>query len=283
LKAPKTSESLSCAFVHIQWLPHRFFVFSFPILRSLLPTQSPAAAPLRVAVVSARKYDKKSFEEWKSPDIEFTFIDARFARFPLPFSSSSPYRLHEPTVGVCFGFPVVCAFVNDILDKHVLTSLAENGTKLIALRCAGFNNVDLHAANELGIRVVRVPKYSPAGVAEHAIGMILSLNRRIFKAYNRVREGNFSLEGLLGFELRGENGWHHWNGKYWCDYCEIVGCIWVSGCFVMMFSRIRKLKILAANTSSMFRNCLLKVTLFLCIVLFLIRRIISLMMLPLIR
>jgi D-lactate dehydrogenase len=96
---------------------------------------------------------------------------------------------------------VVCVFVNDQLDKSVLGTIARSGTRLVALRCAGFNNVDLAAAHDLGMTVVRVPAYSPHAVAEYAVGLILTLNRKIHRAYNRVREGNFALDGLLGFDL----------------------------------------------------------------------------------
>jgi len=94
-----------------------------------------------------------------------------------------------------------CVFVNDRGDASVLRDLRPLGTRLIALRCAGFNNVDLAVAHELGITVVRVPAYSPYAVAEHTVGLILALNRKIHRAYARVREGNFALDGLLGFDL----------------------------------------------------------------------------------
>lgn len=102
------------------------------------------------------------------------------------------------------GCPVVCAFVNDHLDAPVLSVLSKGGTRLIALRSAGFNNVDLAAAKSLGISVVRVPAYSPNSIAEHTIGLIMMLNRQFHRAYNRVREGNFALDGLLGFDLAGK-------------------------------------------------------------------------------
>jgi D-lactate dehydrogenase len=110
-------------------------------------------------------------------------------------------RLTDQTVNLAFGYPCVCAFVNDRLDKKTLQSLAAGGTRLIALRSAGFNHVDLASAHSLGFRVVRVPEYSPHAVAEHAVALVLSLNRKIHRAYNRVREGNFSLDGLVGFDL----------------------------------------------------------------------------------
>ncbi len=112
-------------------------------------------------------------------------------------------RLTPETMQAATGYPCVCVFVNDVLDESVLRTLKEQGTELIALRCAGFNNVDLHAAAALGIKIVRVPAYSPYSVAEHTLALILSLSRHTHKAYNRVRDGNFSLKGLLGVELHG--------------------------------------------------------------------------------
>lgn len=111
-------------------------------------------------------------------------------------------RLSRETTSLADGFPAVCAFVNDQLDAVTLSALAAQGTRLVALRCAGFNHVDLTAAHNLGITVVRVPAYSPNAVAEHTVGLILVLNRKFHRAYNRVREGNFVLDGLLGFDLQ---------------------------------------------------------------------------------
>ncbi len=110
-------------------------------------------------------------------------------------------NLDEQSVNLASASTVVCVFVNDKLNGNVIQSLSELGVKLITLRCAGFNNVDLQAAAAHGISVVNVPAYSPHAVAEHTLGLILTLNRKIHKAYNRVREGNFSLNGLLGFDL----------------------------------------------------------------------------------
>lgn len=110
-------------------------------------------------------------------------------------------NLNSQTVALADGYPAVCVFVHDQVDASVLGSLRKGGTKLVALRCAGFNNVDLDAAAEAGIKVVRVPAYSPHAVAEHAVSLILCLNRKIHRAYARVREGNMALEGLLGVEL----------------------------------------------------------------------------------
>ena len=114
------------------------------------------------------------------------------------------FRLGAQTAATADGMHVVCIFVNDHVDRACIAGLATGGVKLIALRCAGFNNVDLKAAQEFGIAIVRVPAYSPHAVAEHAIGLLLTLNRHIHRAYNRVREHNFSLNGLVGFDLAGK-------------------------------------------------------------------------------
>lgn len=144
---------------------------------------------MKVAVFSTKSHDQQFLEAANS-----------LTKHELVFFES---RLNNKTAILAAGFPAVCVFVNDEVDAQTLEILAHQGTRLIALRCAGFNNVDLKAAAKLGITVVRVPAYSPYGVAEHTAGMILSLNRKIHRAYNRVREGNFALDGLLGFNLYG--------------------------------------------------------------------------------
>ncbi|WP_299797459.1 2-hydroxyacid dehydrogenase [uncultured Shewanella sp.] len=111
------------------------------------------------------------------------------------------YRLCMQSVKLAYGFEAICAFVNDSLCEEVLVELAKNGTSIIAMRCAGFNNVDLVAAKKLGIRVVNVPAYSPESVAEHTIALMLTLNRKVHKAYQRTRDANFSLSGLVGFNM----------------------------------------------------------------------------------
>ena len=144
---------------------------------------------MRVAVFSTKSYDKEHFNQANSQyGFELEFFDV---------------RLEAKTARLAHHFPVVCLFVNDDADREVLTELAANGTKVIALRCAGYNNVDLVAAKELGLKVVRVPAYSPEAVAEHAVGLMMTLNRRIHKAYQRTRDANFSLEGLVGFNMHG--------------------------------------------------------------------------------
>lgn len=113
-------------------------------------------------------------------------------------------RLSESTAALANGFPAVCAFVNDHLNEITLKKLFLGGTRFVALRAAGYNNVDLLSARKLGIRIARVPEYSPYAVAEHVVAMIQTLNRKTHRAYNRVREGNFSLNGLVGFDLHGK-------------------------------------------------------------------------------
>jgi len=112
--------------------------------------------------------------------------------------------LNDRTAPLAVDQDAVCAFVNDVLDATVLEILAEQGVKVVAMRCAGFNNVDIAAADRLGIPVLRVPAYSPHAVAEHTVALMLTLNRKTHRAYNRVREGNFALEGLMGFDLHGK-------------------------------------------------------------------------------
>lgn len=119
------------------------------------------------------------------------------------------WRFHEfslstETAPAARGAVAVCLFVNDRADRACLTALAEVGVKMIALRCAGYNNLDVEAAQSLGMTVVRVPAYSPHAVAEYTLGLLLTLNRKIHRAYNRVREMNFSLDGLVGFDLKGK-------------------------------------------------------------------------------
>ncbi len=144
---------------------------------------------MRLAFFSTKPYDQQFFAAANERfNNELVFFEA---------------RLDETTAPLAAGFPALCAFVNDRLDAHVLSTLAKGGTRWIALRSAGFNNVDLSAAAELRMKIVRVPAYSPHAVAEHTIGLILTLNRKLHRAYSRVRDGNFSLNGLLGFDLFG--------------------------------------------------------------------------------
>jgi D-lactate dehydrogenase len=142
------------------------------------------------AVFDAKPYDREFLScAAKDSDLEWHFHE---------------FRLGLQTVGSAAGATSVCVFVNDKVDREVIQTLAENGVRHIALRCAGFNNVDLKAAKEHGIAVTRVPAYSPHAVAEHTAALLMTLNRKIHRAYNRVREQNFSLAGLVGFDLFGK-------------------------------------------------------------------------------
>ncbi len=145
---------------------------------------------MQIILFSSKAYDRDSFLATSLP-----------ADWQLQFQEA---RLSLQTATLAAGCPVVCAFINDDLSAQVLQRLAEGGTRLIALRSAGYNHVDLAAAEQLGLCVVRVPAYSPFAVAEHAVALILALNRRIHRAFNRTREGDFSLHGLTGFDLHGK-------------------------------------------------------------------------------
>ncbi|MBN1602979.1 MAG: 2-hydroxyacid dehydrogenase [Chitinispirillaceae bacterium] len=168
---------------------------------------------MKVAVFGTKPYDKKYFsQENKGFNHELVFLDV---------------PLNSMTATLARGFKAVCVFVNDEVDKECLKRLSDCGVRAVALRCAGFNNVDLGAASSLGIVIVRVPEYSPHGVAEHAVALILALNRKIYRAYNRVREGNFLLEGLLGFNLNTKTIGVIGTGKIGSVFCHIMkgfGC-----------------------------------------------------------
>lgn len=144
---------------------------------------------MKLAVYSTKQYDKKYLDH----------VNERFG-FEIEYFD---FLLTERTAINADACEAVCIFVNDDASRPVLEILSAQGVKIIALRCAGFNNVDLAAAAELGLKVVRVPAYSPEAVAEHAVGMMMTLNRRIHRAYQRTRDANFSLEGLIGFNMHG--------------------------------------------------------------------------------
>jgi D-lactate dehydrogenase len=145
---------------------------------------------MRIAVFDTHSYDRHALE-------------AANVAFSHQLSFFEP-RLTVDTAALATGVECVCSFVNDRLDRPALNTLQQGGTRLIALRSAGYNHVDLAAAADLGLTVVRVPAYSPHAVAEHAVALILALNRKIYRAFNRVREGNFGLDGLVGFDLVGK-------------------------------------------------------------------------------
>ncbi|OZV68645.1 2-hydroxyacid dehydrogenase [Winogradskyella aurantia] len=168
---------------------------------------------MKIAVFSTKPYDRDYFE--KHPQ-------------------ASEYQLHyfetnltDDTASLSKGFDAVCVFVNDKVHESVIKVLANNGVKLIALRCAGYNNVDVNSAKAHGLKVVRVPAYSPHAVAEHTMALILTLNRKTHKAYNRIREGNFSLNNLMGFDVFGKTIGVVGTGQIGAAFCKIVkgfGC-----------------------------------------------------------
>lgn len=145
---------------------------------------------MRTLLFSSQHYDQESFIQANQYlDVELHF---------------QPARLTLDTAPLAEGYPVVCGFINDEFDAPVLARLASGGTRLIALRSAGYNHVDLGAAERLGLKVAHVPAYSPHAVAEHAVALVMALNRRLHRAYNRTREGDFTLHGLTGFDLNGK-------------------------------------------------------------------------------
>lgn len=167
---------------------------------------------MKVAIFSTKPYDRRFLEEANGGLHGLHFFE--------------PHLTLE-TVALAHGYEAVCVFVNDTVDAAVLEELAAGGTRLVALRCAGFNNVDLKAAERLGIGVVRVPAYSPYATAEHAIALMLALNRKTHRAFNRVREGNFALEGLLGFDMHGRTAGVVGTGKIGAVVARILtgfGC-----------------------------------------------------------
>ena len=161
---------------------------------------------IKIAFFDAKDYDKTLFNEYnKNYNYEITYFES---------------KLNSETAPLAQGFDVVCVFVNDKVDKGSLDKLNVYGVKLVALRCAGFNNVDLD--NLQNIRVVRVPQYSPYAVAEHAIALLLNINRKIYKSYQRVKKYNFSLDGLLGFDLHGKTIGVVGTGKIGKVFIEIM-------------------------------------------------------------
>ncbi len=143
---------------------------------------------VKIAFFDTKNYDKEVFNKYnKDYNYDITYFES---------------KLNSETAPLTKGFDVVCIFVNDKADAKTLKILEENGVKVLALRCAGFNNV---AIEEKGIlKIVRVPQYSPYAVAEHAVGLLLSINRKLYKSYQRTRKYNFSLDGLLGFDIHGK-------------------------------------------------------------------------------
>lgn len=187
---------------------------------------------MKIALFSSKRYDRNFFDLFNRDGAhEITYFEN---------------RLDAATAGLTAGFPVVCAFVNDTLDRGVLTTLAGNKVKLLAMRCAGYNNVDLQAAKELGIDVVRVPAYSPYAVAEHTVALILTLNRKTHKAYNRVREGNFALDRLEGFDLFGKTVGVVGTGQIGTIFAKIMMGF---GCHVIAFDPFPNKELLNAGVT----------------------------------
>jgi D-lactate dehydrogenase len=174
---------------------------------------------MTISFFSTKSYDREFFDKYVSTH-EIIYFEA---------------PLNEQTANLAAGSNAVCVFVNDKLNGSIIAELKKVGVKLIALRCAGFNNVDLAAAKANDIKVVRVPAYSPHAVAEHAVALILTLNRKTHKAYNRVREGNFSLERLTGFDLFGKTVGVIGTGKIGEAFCDIMIGF---GCRVLAFDLI---------------------------------------------
>ncbi|KAF9537575.1 hypothetical protein EC957_007955 [Mortierella hygrophila] len=160
----------------------------------MLELSTEQKSAIRVAVFSAQPHDKHFFNCVNQECFQSLHADLVFHTSPLSKETAA-------LAGRC---DAVCVFVNDCVDEDVLQLLAEQGVRGVFLRCAGFNNVDLKAAKKLGLFVARVPAYSPEAVAEFAVALILTLNRRTHRAYNRVREGNFDLSSLLGFNMHGK-------------------------------------------------------------------------------
>ena len=143
---------------------------------------------VKIAFFDSKNYDKESFNNHnKMYNYEITYFES---------------KLNSETASLTKGFDVVCIFVNDKADANTLKTLEENGVKVLALRCAGYNNVDIEHKGKL--KIVHVPQYSPYAVAEHAVGLLLSINRKLYKSYQRTRKYNFSLDGLLGFDIHGK-------------------------------------------------------------------------------
>jgi Lactate dehydrogenase and related dehydrogenases len=183
---------------------------------------------MRTILFSSQTYDRDSFTAAVQPES----VQLHF----------QPARLSLDTAALAHGYEVVCPFINDDLSAPVLEQLADGGTQLIALRSAGFNHVDLPAAKRLGLSVVRVPAYSPHAVAEHAVALILALNRRLHRAYNRTREGDFTLHGLTGFDLVGKTVGVVGTGQIGATFGKIMAGF---GCKLLCFDPYPNAQLLA--------------------------------------
>ena len=164
-----------------------------------------------IAFFDTKPYDRESFEQFNNGRYDIRFFESRLTAAALPLAK---------------GCDAACAFVNAEIDREVVEGLVANGVKVLAMRCAGYNNVDFKAAYEVGLTVVRVPAYSPYAVAEHAVALLLALTRHIHKAAARTRDFNFSLVGLTGFDLHGKTAGVIGTGKIgriFCDICKGFG------------------------------------------------------------
>lgn len=187
---------------------------------------------VKVTVFSSKPYDER-----------FLRAANRMEGHELVFIEN---RLKAETAILARGSEAVCAFVNDQLDELTLENLASGGTRFIAMRCAGFNNIDLAAATAAGLKIARVPAYSPHAVAEHTVALLLCLNRHIHKAHNRVREGNFSLDGLIGMDIHGKTVGVIGTGTIGSIFARIMVGF---GCEVLAHDLVPDAKCLAAGVS----------------------------------
>lgn len=174
---------------------------------------------MKVAVFSCKPYDQRTLDEAckTASDIELVYFES---------------RLSLETVSLAKGYDAISCFVNDDLSRPVIEQLAEYGIKAITMRCAGYNNVDLYCAKAFSIPVFHVPDYSPTSVAEHAVALIMALNRKTHRAYHRVKEGNFALEGLMGFNLEGKTVGCIGTGRIGEAFCRIMNGF---GCKVLCY------------------------------------------------
>lgn len=174
---------------------------------------------IKIAFFDTKEYDKKLFDEYnKKYGYEITYLES---------------KLNSETAPLAKGFDVVCIFVNDVVDEKTIRILEEDGVKLIALRCAGFNNVDIKKIGKK-LKVVRVPAYSPYAVAEHAVALLLSIDRKIYKAYQRTKKYNFTLNGLLGFDIHGKTVGVIGSGKIGKVFINIMNGF---GCRVLAYDK----------------------------------------------